>query len=93
MTDDGSNGQEELFKSHESESFQTKTPVQAEASLSAPHDIPLARIKEIIQTSTQELKPNDEGLFAMTKAAVSSVTEAAVGLHTASFFSLLSVLS
>ncbi|MCP9263347.1 hypothetical protein DINM_006675 [Dirofilaria immitis] len=44
--------------------------------LNAQHELPLARVRTIMQSGGEQVPISSEGLFAMTKAAVSVITKA-----------------
>lgn len=43
------------------------------AMLNAQHELPLARVRTIMQSGGEQVPISSEGLFAMTKAAVSII--------------------
>ncbi|VDN20263.1 unnamed protein product [Gongylonema pulchrum] len=65
-TDSDSNDDQPLATFRKTDNAENETP---SASTSALHDLPLARVKTIMQSGGEQVPISSEGLYAMTKAA------------------------
>lgn len=54
--------------------------------LNAQHELPLARVRTIMQSGGEQVPTSNEGLFAMTKAAVSVIFTKSLGVLVIFYF-------